>query len=80
MRKSPGTPSVTLMACKPCVAVRGPGASALDKRVTLGGMNEFHAAAKQLDTRVINFSPSSGRICVTARAEPSVPWRCCCRW
>jgi hypothetical protein len=30
-------------------------ASVLDKRVKLAGMNEFHAAAKQQDTRVVNF-------------------------
>ena len=48
-------PSVTLMACKPCVDARGLGASVLDKRVKLAGMNEFHAAAKQQDTRVVNF-------------------------
>jgi len=50
-----GHPKVTLMACKPCVDARGLGASALDKRVKLGGMNEFHAAAKQADARVVNF-------------------------
>ena len=48
-------PNVTLMACKPCVDARGLGASALDKRVKLGGMNEFHVAAKQADARVVNF-------------------------
>lgn len=48
-------PNVTLMACKPCVDARGLGASALDKRVKLAGMNEFHAAAKQPDARVLNF-------------------------
>ncbi len=46
-------PNVTLWACKPCVEVRGLGT--LDKRVKLGGMNEFHAAAKQPDTRVFGF-------------------------
>jgi tRNA 2-thiouridine synthesizing protein D len=46
-------PNVTLWACKPCVDVRGLGT--LDKRVKLGGMNEFHAAAKQPDTRVVSF-------------------------
>jgi len=50
-----GHPKVTLMACKPCVDARGLGASALDKRVKLGGMNEFHVAAKQADARVVNF-------------------------
>jgi len=45
--------NVTLWACKPCVEARGLGT--LDKRVKLGGMNEFHAAAKQPDTKVISF-------------------------
>ncbi len=48
-------PHVTLMACKPCVDARGLSASAFDKRVMLAGMNEFHAAAKQQDARVVNF-------------------------
>ncbi len=47
--------NVTLMACKPCVDARGLSASALDKRVKLAGMNEFHAAARGPDTRVVNF-------------------------
>jgi hypothetical protein len=34
---------------------RGLAHSALDEAVKLGGMNEFHAAAKQADTRVISF-------------------------
>jgi tRNA 2-thiouridine synthesizing protein D len=50
-----GHPSITLMACQPCVEARGLSASALDKRVKLAGMNEFHAAARQPDTRVVNF-------------------------
>jgi len=47
--------NVTLMACKPCLEARGLSASVLDKRVKLAGMNEFHAAAKQPDARVVNF-------------------------
>ncbi len=50
-----GHPNVTLMACKPCVDARGLAAAALDKRVTLAGMNEFHAAGRQPDARVVNF-------------------------
>ncbi|MPZ56752.1 MAG: sulfur reduction protein DsrE [Rhizobiales bacterium] len=50
-----GHPNVTLFACKPCVEARGIAASALDKRVTLAGMNEFHTAAQQPDTKVVNF-------------------------
>ena len=48
-------PNVTLLACKPCVEARGLGAAALDKRVKLAGMNEFHVAAKQADAKVVNF-------------------------
>ena len=48
-------PNVTLMACKPCVEVRGIAAAALDKRIKLAGMNEFHAAAKLPDARVVNY-------------------------
>jgi sulfur relay (sulfurtransferase) complex TusBCD TusD component (DsrE family) len=48
-------PNVTLWACRPCVDARGIPHAALDKRVRLGGMNEFHAAAKQADTRVVSF-------------------------
>jgi predicted peroxiredoxin len=48
-------PNVTLMVCKPCVEVRGLAASVLDKRVKLAGMNEFHAAARHPDARVVNF-------------------------
>jgi predicted peroxiredoxin len=48
-------PNATLLACKPCVDVRGLSESILDKRVKLAGMNEFHAAAKQPDARVVNF-------------------------
>lgn len=48
-------PHVTLWACRPCVEARGLTPGPLDKRVKLGGMNEFHAAAKQPDTKVISF-------------------------
>ena len=47
--------NVTLMACKPCVEARGLDAAAFDRRIKLAGMNEFHAAAKQPDARVVNF-------------------------
>jgi tRNA 2-thiouridine synthesizing protein D len=50
-----GHPNVTLMVCKPCAEARGLNAAVLDKRVKLAGMNEFHAAAKQPDARVVNF-------------------------
>src|ERR1700730_17351041 len=45
----------TLWACKPCVEVRGLAGAALDRRIRLGGMNEFHAAAKGQDARVISY-------------------------
>jgi predicted peroxiredoxin len=48
-------PGVKLWACKPCVEVRGLPPATLDKRIKLGGMNEFHAAAKETDTRVVTF-------------------------
>jgi predicted peroxiredoxin len=50
-----GHAGVKLWACKPCVDARGLVASSLDKRVKLGGMNEFHAACKEADTRVVTF-------------------------
>ena len=50
-----GHPNVTLTACKPCADARGLSAAVLDKRIKLAGMNEFHAAAKQPDARVVNF-------------------------
>ena len=40
-----GHANVTLWACKPCVEVRG--LVGLDKRVKIGGMNEFHAAPRR---------------------------------
>jgi tRNA 2-thiouridine synthesizing protein D len=50
-----GHSAVKLWACKPCVDARGLAASSLDKRVKLGGMNEFHAASKEPDTRAVTF-------------------------
>ena len=46
-------PNVTLWACKPCVDARGLPVTALDQRVKLGGMNDFHAATKKAE--VISF-------------------------
>src|SRR5437870_11626821 len=46
-------PQATLWACKPCVEARGLASSALDKRVKVGGMNEFHAATKKAE--VVSF-------------------------
>ena len=44
-----------VFACKPCLEARGLIAASLDERVRLGGMNDFHAAAKKLDAKVVNF-------------------------
>ena len=46
-------PNVILWARRPCVDALAP--SSLDHRVKLGGMNEFHAAAKQTDSKVVAF-------------------------
>ena len=45
-KRSLATPRVTLWACRPCVEARGLPAASLDRRFKLGGMNDFHAAAK----------------------------------
>ena len=47
--------NVALWACRPCVEARGLAAPSLDRRVKLGGMNDFHAAAKRPDTKVVSF-------------------------
>jgi len=48
-------PRVELWACRPCVEARGLPSASLDERVRLGGMNEFHAAAKRADAKVACF-------------------------
>jgi tRNA 2-thiouridine synthesizing protein D len=48
-------PNATVLVCKPCLEARGLGPGSLDRRVGPGGMNDFHAAAKSPDARVINF-------------------------
>jgi len=48
-------PNATIFVCKPCLEARGLDAASLDKRVKLGGMSDFHSAAKQPDAKVINF-------------------------
>jgi sulfur relay (sulfurtransferase) complex TusBCD TusD component (DsrE family) len=50
-----GHPKVTLWACRPCVEARGLGAASLDRRVKLGGMNDFHEAANRPDAKVVSF-------------------------
>jgi tRNA 2-thiouridine synthesizing protein D len=37
------------------VEVRGLAGADLDRRIKLGGMNEFHAAAKRPDARMISY-------------------------
>jgi tRNA 2-thiouridine synthesizing protein D len=48
-------PKVTLWACRPCVEARGLAASSLDRRVKVGRMNDFHAAAKGQNAKVVSF-------------------------
>ena len=50
-----GHAKVTLWACRPCVEARGLPAASLDRRVKLGGMNDFHAAAKEPAAKVVSF-------------------------
>jgi len=50
-----GHPKVVLWACKPCVDARGLVPASLDRRVKLGGMNDFHVAAKASDAKVVSF-------------------------
>src|SRR5207244_614230 len=48
-------PKVAMWACRPCVEARGIDPAGLDRRVKLGGMNDFHAAAKTPQTQVVAF-------------------------
>lgn len=48
-------PGATVLACKPCAEVRHIGEAALDPRVKMAGMNEFHVAAARPDARVVTF-------------------------
>jgi predicted peroxiredoxin len=50
-----GDPNVTLYACRPCVDARGVPANLLDRRVKLAGMNEFHAAAHDPNSKLFGF-------------------------
>jgi sulfur relay (sulfurtransferase) complex TusBCD TusD component (DsrE family) len=50
-----GNAKATLYACRPCVDARGLPATLLDRRVKLAGMNEFHAAAREADSKVLGF-------------------------
>lgn len=42
-----------VMVCKPCAQARCISEANLDKRVSMAGMNEFHAAAAQENARVV---------------------------
>lgn len=44
-----------VLVCKPCAAVRYLSEANLDKRVSMAGMNEFHAAAARENARVVCF-------------------------
>jgi hypothetical protein len=54
-KRSPVTPKQRYGPAKPCVEVRGLGGATLDRRIKLGGMNDFHAAAKGANARAINY-------------------------
>jgi sulfur relay (sulfurtransferase) complex TusBCD TusD component (DsrE family) len=49
------SPGVQLWACRPCVEARGLNPAALDNRVKLGGMSDFHAALARPDGKAISF-------------------------
>ncbi|HLZ99881.1 MAG TPA: DsrE family protein [Steroidobacteraceae bacterium] len=44
-----------VLVCKPCAAARCLNEANLDKRVSMAGMNEFHAAAARENARVVCF-------------------------
>ena len=44
-----------VLVCKPCAVVRHLNEASLDKRVSMAGMNEFHAAAAWENARVVCF-------------------------
>jgi tRNA 2-thiouridine synthesizing protein D len=48
-------PDATVIACKPCAEVRHISEAALDPRVTMGGMDQLHAAASREGARVVTF-------------------------
>jgi hypothetical protein len=50
-----GHANVTLWACRPCVEALGLAAGSLDRRVKPGGMNDFQAAAKGPEAKVVSF-------------------------
>lgn len=48
-------PNATVLVCKPCAEVRHIGEAALDPRVKMAGMDQFHAAAARENARVVGF-------------------------
>jgi len=44
-----------VLVCKPCATARCLSEANLDKRFTMAGMNEFHAAAARENARVVCF-------------------------
>lgn len=50
-----GHPNATVLVCKPCANARQLAEANLDKRVAMGGMNEFYAAAARDDSRIVTF-------------------------
>ena len=42
-----------IIVCKPCADARNISESSCEQEVAVGGMNDFHAASKQPDTRVV---------------------------
>ena len=44
-----------VLVCKPCALVRHISEASLDKRITMAGMNDFHASASREDARVVCF-------------------------
>jgi tRNA 2-thiouridine synthesizing protein D len=47
--------NATVLVCKPCAEVRHIGEAALDPRVKMAGMDQFHAAASSEGARVVGF-------------------------
>jgi tRNA 2-thiouridine synthesizing protein D len=55
LRRDRWARNVTLWACRPCVEALGLAAGSLDRRVKPGGMNDFQAAAKGPEAKVVSF-------------------------
>src|SRR5260370_39504620 len=48
-------PKATLWACKPCVEVRRLAGATLDRRIKLGGLNDFPAAPQVAGGQWVNY-------------------------